>query len=195
MKSAAWIILLLLLASAAPAEELAIGSAAPRFTLVNAVDGRKVPFTPGGGRISVLIFFSNQCPYARAFEDRIVSLGKTFEKRGVSFILINSNDVATHPEESLMLMRSRAQSKDYPFLYLKDPHSSVAKMFGARVTPHVFVIDGSGKIRYRGYVDDSAKLNERQHTGLSDAVNALLEKKPVKVAETKAFGCTIKWKK
>jgi len=62
------------------------------------------------------------------------------------------------------------------------------------VTPHVFVVDGKGIVRYRGYVDDSTKAAERQHSGLTDALNELIAGKEVKVSATKAFGCTIKFK-
>ena len=62
------------------------------------------------------------------------------------------------------------------------------------MTPHIFVVDGKGVVRYRGYVDDSAKPEERQHTGLHDALESLLGNKDVAVTATKAFGCTIKFK-
>jgi peroxiredoxin len=91
-------------------------------------------------------------------------------------------------------MRERAADHSYPYPYLKDGDSKVAAAYGARVTPHVFVVDGTGVVRYRGYVDDSAKPENRSHTGLSDALDSLLAKQDVKVTATKAFGCTIKWK-
>ena len=91
-------------------------------------------------------------------------------------------------------MRARATSKDYPFPYLKDGDSTIARAYGARVTPHVFVVDGSGVVRYRGYVDDSAKPEQRQHTGLTDALDALLAGRAVPQTATRAFGCTIKFK-
>ena len=101
---------------------------------------------------------------------------------------------AAYPVETAQEMKSRATSRSYPFPYLKDGDSRVARQFVARVTPHVFVVDGAGVVRYRGYVDDSAKPAEREHTGLNDALDALLAGKEVKVAATKAFGCSIKFK-
>ena len=62
------------------------------------------------------------------------------------------------------------------------------------MTPHVFVVDGKGAVRYRGYVDASARPEERTNTGLSNALDSLLANQPVATATTKAFGCTIKWK-
>ena len=91
-------------------------------------------------------------------------------------------------------MKSRATAHGYPFPYLKDGDSTIAHAYGARVTPHVYLIDGGGTLRYRGYVDDSAKPEERRTTGLSNALDDLLGGKSVSNQTTRAFGCTIKWK-
>ncbi|HEV2722806.1 MAG TPA: redoxin domain-containing protein, partial [Thermoanaerobaculia bacterium] len=107
---------------------------------------------------------------------------------------IDPNDESQYSVESLAEMKARAVEKGYPYPYLKDADSSVARRYGARVTPHVYVIDGGGVLRYRGYVDDSAKAAERRTTGLSNALDELLAGKPVSNQTTRAFGCTIKFK-
>lgn len=185
---------LLFVAASLFADELGVGAKAPAFALPNAVDGHTVAFAPGDGKLSVIVFTCNQCPYAKAFEPRLIALGNEYAKRGVVFYAIDSNDDTAYPVETAQEMKSRATSRNYPFPYLKDGDSRVARQFGARVTPHVFVVDGSGVVRYRGYVDDSAKPAERAHTGLNDALDALLAGQEVKVASTKAFGCSIKFK-
>lgn len=194
MKRLLLALVLLAVAAVVVAEELAVGAKAPGFALTNAVDGKTVSFAPGDGKLSVVVFTCNQCPYAKAFEDRIVALGRDYAKRGVTFYAIDSNDDAAYSIESSAEMKSRAQAKNYPFPYLKDGDSRIARAYGARVTPHIFVVDGKGTIRYRGYVDDSAKPEERQHSGLHDALESLLANKDVAVTATKAFGCTIKFK-
>lgn len=176
------------------ADELAVGAKAPAFELTNAVNGDVVRFAPGDGKLSVVVFTCNQCPYAKAFEDRIVALGNEYGKRGVVFYAIDPNDDAAYPVEATSEMKSRATAKHYPFPYLKDGDSRVARAFGARVTPHIFVIDKGGVVRYRGYVDDSAKPEERQHTGLKDALESLLAGTAVANNSTRAFGCSIKFK-
>ncbi len=176
------------------AEELPIGATAPQFALVNAVDGKTYAFKPGDGKISVVVFTCNQCPYAKAFEPRIIEIANQYRGKGVSFYAIDSNDDARYAEETLANMKERATSRNYPFPYLKDGDSATARAYGARVTPHVYVIDQKGVLRYRGYVDDSAKSDQRTRTGLSDALDALLSNRNVTTAETRAFGCTIKWK-
>ena len=186
--------LVVLLSLPLVADELAVGVKAPSFTLTNAADGKQVSFVPADGRVKVVVFTCNQCPYAKAFEPRLVALGNEYQKRGVVFYAVDPNDDQQNSIESLEAMKSRAADHSYPYPYLKDADSKVAAAYGARVTPHVFVVDGTGVVRYRGYVDDSAKPEQRTHTGLGDALNSLLANNDVKVTATKAFGCSIKWK-
>lgn len=195
MKKMMLLSFVLLFAIAAGAEELAVGANAPGFSLVNAENNQRVTFKPGDGKLSVVVFTCNQCPYAKAFEDRLVSLGREYAKRGVVFYAVNPNDDDAYPIEKLSEMRERAAAKNYSFPYLKDGDSAIARAYGARVTPHVFVVDGKGVVRYRGYIDDSAKPEQRQHTGLSDALDALLAGREVRQTATRAFGCTIKFRK
>ena len=183
---------MLLMAACANAEELPIGAAAPKFSLVNAVDGKTVSFAPG--KISVVVFTCNQCPYAKAFEPRLIEIAKQYQPKGVVFYAIDPNDEAQYAVESLAEMKARAVEKGYPFPYLKDGDSAIARAYGARVTPHVYVFDDGGTLRYRGYVDDSAKAAERRTTGLTNALDELLGGKAVSNQVTRAFGCTIKWK-
>jgi thiol-disulfide isomerase/thioredoxin len=172
------------------ADELAVGAKAPAFSLVNARDGKTVAFKPGDGKVSVVVFTCNGCPYAKAFEPRIVELARQYQAKGVAFYAVNPNDDAKYPVETLDEMKGRT----YPFPYLKDGDSATARAYGARVTPHIFVVDKTGTVRYRGYVDDSAKPEERKTTGLANALDDLLAGRQVANNATRAFGCTIKWK-
>jgi thiol-disulfide isomerase/thioredoxin len=195
MKRLLFVSILLLVSSACMnADELSIGATAPKFSLVNAVDGKTVSFHPGDGKVSVVVFTCNQCPYAKAFEPRILELARQYQAKGVVFYAIDPNDESQYAVESLAEMKARASEKGYPFPYLKDGDSAIAHAYGARVTPHVYVIDGTGTLRYRGYVDDSAKPEERRTTGLANALDDLLAGKAIANQTTRAFGCTIKWK-
>lgn len=194
MKKLLVVLSLLVATAACAADELAVGAQAPAFSLVNAVDGKPVAMKPNDGNLKVVVFTCNQCPYAKAFEPRIIEIANKFEGKGIRFYAVNPNDEAKYAEETLENMKARATSKDYPFPYLKDADSSIARAYGARVTPHVFVVDGTGAVRYRGYVDDSAKAEERKTTGLTDALNALINGRDVATTETRAFGCSIKFK-
>lgn len=180
---------LLAVATFVIAEELTVGTKAPGFALTNAVDGKTVTFAPGDGKLSVVVFTCNQCPYAKAFEDRIVRLGRAYAKRGVTFYAIDSNDDAAYSVESSAEMKSRAIEKDYPFPYLKDGDSRIARAYGARVTPHIFVLDQSRSVAYVGSFDD--KQNGPTKNYVADAVDALLAGKKVETTNSRAFGCGI----
>jgi peroxiredoxin len=194
MRKVLGVVLMFCAFMASAQEQLAVGAKAPKFALVNAVDGQTVAMNPADGRLKVVVFTCNQCPFAKAFEPRLIEIANRFGHQGVSFYAVDPNDDVKYPEESLANMKARAVERDYPFPYLKDGDSSIARAYGARVTPHVFVIDGEGVVRYRGYVDDSAKPAERKTTGLTDALSALMRGSEVANADTRAFGCTIKWK-
>lgn len=194
MKRISTAVFLVLLATSAVAADLEIGGKVPAFSLTNAVDGKSYDLKPGDGNVSVVIFTCNQCPYAKAFEPRLVEIAKQYARKGVKFYAVNPNDDARFTEETPHNMRTRALEKSYPFPYLKDGDSAVARSWGARVTPHVYVVDGAGVLRYRGYIDDSAKPEQRTKTGLTDAIDCVLAKQPVTNAVTREFGCTIKWK-
>ncbi len=187
--------LLLLLSFACMADELPVGAKAPTFSLANAVDGRTWSFHPGDGKVSVVVFTCNQCPYAQAFEPRLIEIARQYQPKGVVFYAIDPNDEAVYAVESVENMKERAVSRSYPYPYLKDGDSTMARAYGARVTPHVYVIDGTGVLRYRGYIDDSARPEERTKTGLTDALDALLGNRQIANTTTRAFGCTIKWKR
>lgn len=181
-------------AVASQTPELAVGAKAPAFSLVNAVDNKTVTMKPDDGKLKVVVFTCNQCPYAKAFEPRIIEIANKWGHKGVNFYAVDPNDDTKYPEESLAGMKARAEEKDYPFPYLKDGDSAIARAYGARVTPHVYLVDGDGIVRYRGYVDDSAKPAERKTEGLVNALTALTNGREIANAETRAFGCTIKWK-
>lgn len=194
MRKLLFIVILLVASIACAGEQIAIGAKAPAFTLVNALDGKSVEMDPADGNLKVVVFTCNQCPYAKAFEPRIIEIAKRFQPKGVRFYAVNPNDDAKYEVETLANMKARADEKEYPFPYLKDGDSATARAYGARVTPHVYLVDGSGVVRYRGYIDDSAKPEERKTTGLTDALNSLLSGRDIANAQTREFGCTIKWK-
>lgn len=192
MKKMTMLALLLMSLPLFAGEELGAGAKAPAFSLMNTVDGNTVTMKPDDGQLKVVVFTCNSCPFAKSFEPRIIEIANKF--RGVHFYAVNPNDDAKNAGETAANMKKRAEEKEYPFPYLKDGDSSIAGAYGARVTPHVYVIDGSGVIRYRGYVDDQADPAKRQTTGLTDALGALQNGREVANAQTRAFGCTIKWK-
>ncbi|MFQ5720702.1 MAG: redoxin family protein, partial [Acidobacteriota bacterium] len=95
--------------------------------------------------------------------------------------------------ESLEEMVKRAASRHYPFPYLVDADQEIARAYGARVTPHVFLLDAGGRLVYRGRIDDAARPEQVTTEDLKKALHALLDGKPTPSPATRAFGCTIRW--
>ncbi|MBI3619134.1 thioredoxin family protein [Candidatus Peregrinibacteria bacterium] len=173
---------------------LSIGDAMPSFTLPS-VDDSMVDSATLSADVLVVIFTCNHCPYAQAYEDRIVELAKKFQAKGVQFILVNSNDATNYPDDSFENMKLRAKEKGYFFPYCVDETQEVAKAYGALCTPHCFVFDHDRKLRYKGRVDDNWKepSGVKEHN-LHDAIASLIEGKTPPTSEANAIGCSIKWK-
>ena len=185
----------LLAAAGYAQEQLDLGGQAPGFALVDAATGETVTMKPDDGKLKVVVFTSNQCPFATAFEPRLIELANRFRHRGVRFYAVNPNDDSQDAAETLATMKARAETMEYPFPYVKDGDGSIARAYGARVTPHVFLVDGTGAVRYRGSIDDSPKPAERKTEGLINALTALSNGREIGTPDTRAFGCTIQWAK
>lgn len=174
---------------------LKIGDLLPHFALP-AVDGMTVESHLIKDSVLVVVFTCNHCPYAMAYEDRLIALAEHFDEEGVQFVLINSNDPTGYPEDSFERMGEKATEKGYPFPYCLDETQAVAKSFGALCTPHCFVFDHERTLRYKGQVDDNWEDPDavERHT-LRDAVAAVLRGDAPAVTEANAIGCSIKWKR
>ncbi len=175
-----------------------IGDVATDFSLIN-IDNQKVSladYTEAKGFI--VIFTCNHCPYAVAYEDRIIGLDKKYKELGFPVIAINPNDPVKQPEDSFENMVIRAKQKGFTYPYLLDEGQEIYPQYGATKTPHVFVLqkmDGKNIVQYIGAIDDNyddaAGVTEKY---VENAVDALLAGDEVTVKETKAIGCTIKVK-
>jgi peroxiredoxin len=176
------------------------GDVVADFKLKN-IDGKTVtlsgmPDTKG----YIIVFTCNHCPYAKAYEDRIIGLHKHYASLGYPVVAINSNDPKVAPEDSYAKMKERAKEKQFPFVYLYDETQEIARRFGAVRTPHVFLVNknkqGNMEIAYIGAIDDNWEDAAAVSKNYVDkAISDLEEGTPVVEAETKAIGCTIKWKK
>ena len=139
-------------------ETLPIGSPAPAFRDLPGTDGKKYGLDSfKGAKLVVVSFTCNHCPYAKAYEDRFITLAREFAARGVAFVAINPNDDVTYPDDSFENMKVRAREKSFPFPYLRDERQDVARAYGAVCTPHLFVLNGARKLAYEGRIDDNWK--------------------------------------
>lgn len=173
-----------------------IGDAVEDFSLKN-VDGKNVSLKDyKNAKGFIVIFTCNHCPYAIAYEDRIIALDKKYSKLGYPVIAINPNNPEKQKDDSYDLMKVRAKEKGFTFPYLFDDGQKIFPKFGATKTPHVYVVQKTAKgnvVEYIGAIDDNYEDEKAvKQNYVQNAVDALLKGKEVPVRETKAIGCSIK---
>ena len=190
----AWNLVILLASCNSQAAGVKIGDPAPAWSGLSGVDGKQHGLDDyRSAKLVVLVFTCNQCPVAKAYEDRLIAVAKDYQNKGVQVIAVDCNP---SPAEQLDKMKQRAAEKSFNFPYLHDStQQQTGRDYGARVTPHVFVLDQQRKIAYLGAVDDNKEAGDVKTHYLRAALDALLDGKQPPKAETKAFGCGIKYQK
>jgi len=176
---------------------LALGDPAPMTDVkMKNVDGREVSIADVQGTKGTLVIFScNACPWAKAWEKRIVALGNSWQKKGVGVVVVNSNDPGRVAEDDYATMQKHAKERGMSYPYVVDATSDVARAFGAAHTPEAFLFGADGKLAYHGTIDDNAKEPGKVKTRyLEDALKAVAAGREVAVKETKALGCGIKFR-
>ena len=166
------------------------GDRAPEFSL---------PLASGSGSVSlagerqthaatVVMFIATRCPVSNAYNERMEALEKDYGPKGVRFIGVNSNF-----NEPVSEISSHAKEHGFTFPIVKDERSRTADAYGAEHTPEIFVVDREGVVRYHGRIDENRdEPSAVRSPDLRNALDALLAGRPVPVAATKAFGCSIK---
>jgi len=138
-------------------------------------------------KATVIIFIATECPVSNDYNSRMEELYKNYSKKDVAFLGINSNKA-----ESVEMIKEHAEENDLTFTILKDKNNVVADEFGASVTPEVYVVNSELEILYHGRIDNSRDIDDVTTKDLQNALNEILEGKPVTNNSAKAFGCTIK---
>lgn len=175
-----------------------VGDKATGFNLKN-TDGKFVSLSdyPDAKGFTV-IFTCNHCPYAQAYQDRIIELDKKYKAKGYPVIAISSNDPEIVPEDSYDNMVLRAKEKKYTFPYLFDETQDVCRKYGATRTPQVFLLEKKGSdliLQYTGAIDDNSQdASKVTAPYLTNAIDALLAGITPEPSFTKAIGCGIKLK-
>ena len=174
------------------------GDAAVDFSLKN-VDGKSISLSDYSDQKGVILVFTcNPCPYAKAYEQRIIGLHDKFASKGFPVVAINPNDDKVSTEDTFKKMQARAKEGNYPFPYLKDESQEVYQAYGATRTPHVFVLENKGgefKVAYVGAIDDNAMdASGVTQSYVEDAIVSIMAGNKPKTAATKAIGCSIKKK-
>ncbi|MFH6998735.1 thioredoxin family protein [Flavobacterium sp. FlaQc-57] len=197
------IILLLALAfsaflSQAQTTTLKAGDTAPDFKLKN-VNNKEVSFASfPKAKGFIIVFTCNTCPYAVGYEQRIIDLDKKFSSQGYPVIAINPNDPEASKADAFNKMQDLAKEKKYPFPYLFDAGQKVTDQYGAKHTPHIFIVSKTAKgnvVEYVGAIDNDPEGTKTEKIKYAeDAIAALKSNQKPAVTQTKEIGCTVKRK-
>ena len=174
------------------------GDVAEGFELKNAnesIGGKMVSLdsvlTKSG---AVVLFECNHCPYVVASVDRINRAAEKANQLGMGFVSINSNDPEKYKDDDFSNMKKRAE-KGMSYAYLHDDTQEIAHKWGAERTPEFYLLDGQGKVVYRGRLDNSPRDPTMATTSeLVDAMDSLSMGEDPVVTRTQSIGCSIKWK-
>jgi peroxiredoxin len=170
-----------------------LGSDAPYFELPD-TNGKNITIDSFEANALIVIFTCNHCPYAKAVEDRLISLGNKYGSKA-NFVLISSNEVQNYPDDSPAKMAERHAIKNYPFPYLFDETQEVAKAYSAVCTPDIFLYNKDRKLEYRGRLDDNwQQPHNVTREELRMAIDAVLNGNKIEFDQIPSMGCNIKWK-
>jgi len=163
------------------------------FTLPD-TDGNPVRLAPADADATVVAFTCNHCPYALAWHDRLNDVAREYAPRGVRLLFVNANDATRYPRDSAEAMKARVDRGQFAAPYLHDESQAVARAWGARTTPDIFVVDRDGVLAYRGAPDADHGDPALRAQWLRSALEAVLAGRPVAQPETEPVGCSIKWR-
>ncbi|MEM9192693.1 MAG: thioredoxin family protein [Myxococcota bacterium] len=182
---------------ASQGSRLALGAAAPMTDhAMKNIDEAQVTIASVAGEHGTLVIFTcNHCPWAVAWESRITEIGNRYRGRGVGVIAINPNDPEQFPVDNFETMQERAEAAGMQFPYVVDATSDVARAYGAQKTPEAFLFNSDRELVYHGAIDDNAhEPDEVEERYLRDALDALIAGDEISTTETRAIGCSIKFR-
>lgn len=178
-------------------QSIPVGSAAPAIEVkMKDVSGREVSIKDATSKNGVLVMFScNTCPYVIKNQARTKEIADYAKKNNIGVIILNSNEAQRDKADSYDAMRAYAKEQDYSYFYTVDANAKVADAFGATRTPEIFLLDATGKVVYKGAIDDnpSEAENVKRHHA-KEAIDESVNGKAVSVTESKSVGCSIKRK-
>jgi peroxiredoxin len=180
-----------------PSSMVALGSQAPDFQLPDVVTGKLASRKQLAGSKGMLaMFICRHCPFVKHVQDELAKLGRDYKTSGIGIVAISANDESEFPEDRPEELAEMSKDLGFTFPYLFDESQDVARAYGAQCTPDFFLYDGSGKLVYRGQLDDSRPGNDIPVTGrdLRAALDALVGGTPISPEQRPSIGCNIKWK-
>jgi len=177
------------------APEVEVGKAVPVFSL-KGIDGNTYSIADLKGKVVVLEWTNPNCPYVqRVYKDGIMTGVQKKYADKVVWLTVNSTNPKHGDFESAAGLASTYKDWNAAFAtILLDPEGTVGKMFDAKTTPHMFVIDKDGKLVFAGGIDDDPRGNKSEKTNYVDqALSQLLEGKSVATTTSRPYGCSVKY--
>lgn len=177
---------------------LSLGTAAPDFSLPDAVSGKTISLASFKGSKGLLVMFlCPHCPYVKHVQSTLAAVLKEYTGAPLGIVAISSNDAAQFPEDGPGGLRGQAAELGFDFPYCYDESQAVAQAYRAACTPDFFLFDEARALVYRGQLDGSRPKNDTPVTGgdLRAALDAVLAGRTVNPSQRPSIGCNIKWKK
>lgn len=171
-----------------PAAAAEVGKPAPDFTLKN-FDGKEYKLSSLKDKVVVLEWYNIGCPVCKAYTDRMKEWSEAYAKKGVVWLAIDSTSYGDNAKNAEY---AKAHKLTYPIL--DDFNGKVGMAYGAKTTPHMYVIN-KGVLAYAGAIDDSKGKGEGKKNYVAEALDSILAGKPVAMTHSAPFGCSVKYKK
>lgn len=179
--------------------EVKTGSAAPGFSL-KGDDGKTHKLSDHKGKYVILEWYNEGCPYVKKYYNsgRMQDLQKEFTDRGVVWYSVISSRKGSQGYADLKGAKAlRKKHKMNSSAILLDETGKTGRAYGAKTTPHMFIINPEGLVVYQGAIDDRPSANKKSLQGAKNYVKLafadLDANKPVKVSDTKPYGCSVKY--
>lgn len=176
------------------------GKPAPDFSVPDA-SGKTHTLKDYKGQWLVLEWFNKDCPYVRKHygSKNMQTLQKTYTDKDVKWLTVISSAKGKQgyhePKEALKVAADHGLAASAPFLL--DPSGTMGKAYDAKTTPHMYIINPEGTVVYAGAIDDNDSANPAviptSKNYVAAALDEVLADKPVSIAATKPYGCTIKY--
>jgi peroxiredoxin len=184
----------------AGAAEAQIGKTAPEFTFTD-IEGTTAKLSDFRGKYVVIEWFNHGCPFTEKHykSDKMQGLQRKYTEAGVVWIAVNSTSDGHANYRDAAMTRKEAEAYGTSATYIVlDPSGKIGKLYGAKTTPDIFIVDPHGKIIYTGAADsinstdteDIAKAENYIDLALTEATAG----KPVATPETNPYGCGVKYK-
>ncbi len=192
-------ILAVLAAPAIQAADAVVGEKAPDFTAADS-NGNNHTLAFYKGKIVVLEWLNHQCPFVKKHygSGHMQELQKTYTGKGVIWLSVISSAPGKQgyltPEEANSVTKDKGAA---PTAVLLDPQGAVGKLYGAKTTPHMFIINADGVLVYNGAIDDTPSTDVADiataKNYVQSALDELLAGKPVSEATSQPYGCSVKY--